>query len=212
MKVYIQVDSEGQACVTREPSATSVYGTFQAEYNRLRATEETTAAIEGARQGGATDVLVHDAGMIRGWSPGGLMLFYDDLPAGIRIAVGGASRKRVFAEGFDAAMLIGKHARAGVPDGVMAHTSSSASIEGMFLNGRAIGEIGLEAIRLGARGIPLVMVAADEAGCREARDWLGDVEVAPVKKGLGTHWAISLHPADADELIRAPRQRMEGLA
>ena len=47
------------------------------------------------------------------------------------------------------------------------------------------------------------MVSADEAGCREAREWLGDVEVAPTKRGLATHWAISLHPADACELIRA---------
>ena len=42
MKVYIAVDTERQACVTREPSkdAASPYGTFQAQFNRRQATEE----------------------------------------------------------------------------------------------------------------------------------------------------------------------------
>ena len=52
MKVYIGVDSEGSACVVRERDPEAVYGTFQAEYIRKRATQETTAAVEGAREGG----------------------------------------------------------------------------------------------------------------------------------------------------------------
>ena len=84
----------------------------------------------------------------------------------------------------------------------MAHTFSSAAIQGMWLNDRPIGEIGIEALQIGAFGVPVVMVSADEAGCREAREWLGDVEVAPTKRGLASHWAVSLHPADACGLIR----------
>ena len=72
----------------------------------------------------------------------------------------------------------------------------------MWLNGKRIGEIGMEALIFGTFDVPVVMVSGDEAGCQEALAWLGNVEVAPVKKGLGTHWAISLHPADADDLIR----------
>jgi D-amino peptidase len=84
----------------------------------------------------------------------------------------------------------------------------------MWLNDKRIGEIGMEALIFGAFDVPVVMVSGDEAGCREAREWLGNVEVAPVKKGLGTHWAISLHPADADDMIRertkAALQRLNG--
>ena len=202
MKVHIVVDSEGQACITRERGPEGVYGTFQGEYNRRRATEEAAAAVAGARQSGATDILVHDAGFIRGHTPVGLTLYYDELPAGIRIALGGAPVKRVAAEGFDAAFLIGHHAMAGTDDGVMAHTFSCVSIRRMLLNDRPIGEIGIEALQLGALGIPVVMVSADEAGCREARDWLGDIELAPVKEGLSMHAAISMHPRDACDLIR----------
>jgi len=202
VKVYIGTDSEGEACITREKDARTVYGTWQADYIRKRATEETSAAVEGAREAGADEILVHDIGFIRGASPIGLILHYDELPRGIRIGLGGAPMHQVADPSFDAAILLGHHAMAGVEDGVMAHTFSSLEIENMWLNGRKIGEIGVEALWLGAFGIPVVMVSADEAGCREAREWLGDVEIAPTKKGLGTHQAISLHPADACELIR----------
>jgi D-amino peptidase len=135
-------------------------------------------------------------------------MYYDDLPRGIRIALGGAQVREVASqEHFDAAFLIAHHAMAGVADGVMAHTFSSASIERMTLNGRPIGEIGLESLQLGALGIPVVMVSGDEAGCREAREWLGHIELAPVKKGLATHKAVSLHPKDACDLIREKARR-----
>jgi len=203
MKVYIAVDSEGSACVVREKDARTVYGTWQAEYIRKRATAEASAAVEGAREAGADGILVHDVGFIRGATPVGLVLRYDELPRGIRIALGGAPIARVIDSSFDAAILLGHHAMAGTADGVMAHTFSAASIESIRLNGKPVGEIALEALQIGAHGVPVVMVSADEHGCREAGEWLGAIEVAPTKRGLGTHWAVSLHPADACDLIRA---------
>ena len=86
MKLYIAVDTEGEACITRESSDTAAYGTFQAEYLRTVATREAAAAVEGAREAGADDIVVHDSGFIRGVTPIGMVLRYDDLPRGIRIA------------------------------------------------------------------------------------------------------------------------------
>lgn len=207
MKVYIAVDTEGEACITRESSDTAAYGTFQAEYLRTVATREAAAAVEGAREAGADDIVVHDSGFIRGVTPIGMVLRYDDLPRGIRIALGRAFMKEVAAEGFDAAFLLGHHAMADTPGGVMAHTFSPVTIKGMALNGTPIGEIGIESLQLGALGIPVVLVTADGAGCREARDLLGDIELAAVKRGLGLHAAVSLHPDDACDLIRRKARR-----
>jgi len=207
VKVYIAVDSEGQACVTREAGPDRVYGTFQAEFIRRQATAETTAAVQGARDAGATDILVHDVGFIRGATPVGLTLLYDDLPQGIRIALGGAPLKDVAGEGFDAAFLIGCHAMAGAPGGVLAHTFSSVTVKEMILNDRPVGEIAIEALQLGVFDIPLVMVSGDRAACDEAIDWLGNVEVAPVKKGFSAHSAVSMHPADACDLVCAAAKR-----
>ena len=203
MKLYIAVDTEGEACITRESSDTAAYGTFQAEYLRTVATREATAAVEG----GPMTSSCTTAGFIRGVTPIGMVLRYDELPRGIRIALGRAFMKDVAAEGFDAAFLIGHHAMADTPGGVMAHTFSPVTIKGMALNGTPIGEIGIEALQLGTLGIPVTLVTADEAGCREARDLLGDVERAAVKRGLGLHAAVSLHPDDACDLIRRKARR-----
>ena len=202
MKVYILVDSEGEACITRELVGEKL-GVFQGEYIRRRATEEAAAAVAGARDAGATDILVHDTGFIRGLTPVGLTLHYDDLPRGIRIALGRAAIGQVAAEGFDAALLVGYHAMAGTEGGVLAHTYSIVTIRDMTLNGRLIGEIGLQALQLGVFGIPVVMVSSDEAGCAEARQWLGQIQCAAVKRGLSAHAAVSLHPQDACDLIRS---------
>ena len=207
MKVYLAVDSEGQACVTREVGPDSRYGTFQAEFIRRQATAEAAAAVQGARDAGATDILVHDVGFIRGATPVGLTLYYDDLSRGIRIALGGVTLKAVAAEGFNAACLIGCHAMAGAPGGVLAHTFSSVTVKEMILNGRPIGEIAIQALQLGVFDIPVVMVSGDRAACDEAIDWLGDVEVAPVKKGISAHSAVSMHPADACDLVCAAAKR-----
>ncbi len=207
MKVYIGVDSEGEACVVGQPGVAGETGPWQFEYCRRRATEEASAAVEGARKAGATEIVVHDQGFMRGYAPGGTIMHYDLLPRGIRIAQGAIPIQKVVDKTFDAAMLVGFHARAGVPTGVMAHTFSMVSIEKIEMNGREIGEIGIESLIIGAFGVPVVMVAGDEDATNEAREWLGDIEVAPVKKGFGYHQAISLHPADANELIRVKAER-----
>lgn len=207
MKVYIGVDSEGEACVVGEPGQGGETGPWQFEYCRRRATEEATAAVEGARKAGATDIVVHDQGFMRGYAPGGTILHYDLLPRGIRIALGAIPVQKVVDSSFDAAMLVGFHARAGVASGVMAHTFSMVSIEKIEMNGKEIGEIGIEAMIMGGFDVPVVMVAGDEDATLEAKEWLGDIEIAPVKKGFGYHQAISLHPADACELIRQKAER-----
>lgn len=201
MKIYILVDTEGEACVVGHGPGGAETGPWQFEYVRERATAEAAAAVAGAREGGATEIVVHDCGFLRNHAPAGLNLHYDRLPRGVRIALGVAPIREVCDPSFDAAFLIGHHARFGVADGVMAHSYSMASLNGLTLNGRAVGEIGIEALQIGSFGVPVVLVSADEAGCREARDWLGDIELAATKRGLNYHGAISLHPADACDLI-----------
>ena len=59
MKVYIGVDSEGEACVVREKDPVHVYGPWQADFIRKQATREASAAVRGAREAGAEAILVH---------------------------------------------------------------------------------------------------------------------------------------------------------
>ena len=60
---------------------------------------------------------------------------------------------------FDAAAFIGYHAGAGHRTGVIAHTYSSATVMDVRVNGAA-QRGGLNAIRLGHYGVPVILVAA----------------------------------------------------
>ena len=102
---------------------------------------------------------------------------------------------------FDVALFVGYHARAGHPRGTIAHTYSGAPIE-TRLAGRPTGEYGLNALVLGAWGIPVGMVAGDDALATEVEAWLPWAERVVVKTADGTTSAASVHPSVACERVR----------
>jgi D-amino peptidase len=108
--------------------------------------------------------------------------------------------------GFDVALFVGYHARAGHPTGTIAHTYSGRPTE-TRLNGRPVGETGLNASVLGQWGIPVGLVAGDDALADEVVNWLPWAERVIVKIGAGGNAAASLHPTSARELIRAAAER-----
>jgi D-amino peptidase len=102
----------------------------------------------------------------------------------------------------DAALLVGAHAMAGTPDGVMCHTVSSEAWFNAWINETLVGESGIEAAICGVWDVPVIFVSGDEATCREVTELLGPkVVTAPVKVGLGRYSARSLGHADACALI-----------
>jgi D-amino peptidase len=108
--------------------------------------------------------------------------------------------------GFDVALFVGYHARAGHPTGTIAHTFSGRPTE-TRVNGRPVGETGLNARVLGQWDIPVGLVAGDDALADEVNDWLPGAERVIVKVGFGSNAAASLHPSAAVELIRAASER-----
>jgi D-amino peptidase len=103
-------------------------------------------------------------------------------------------------------MFIGYHARAGHPTGTIAHTYTGAPTE-TRLNGRPTGEYGFNALALGAWGIPVGLVAGDDALAAEVEAWLPWAERVIVKDGFGTHAAASLHPETARDRVRSASAR-----
>jgi D-amino peptidase len=75
------------------------------------------------------------------------------------------------------------------------------------LNGRTTGEYGLNALVLGAWGIPVGLVAGDDALAAEVADWLPWAERVIVKEGHGTSAAASVHPERARDLVREGARR-----
>jgi D-amino peptidase len=196
-KVYISADMEGIAgVVTGEQLGPQGF-----EYQRFREfmTNEVLAAIEGARAAGATEILVSDS------HGNGQNLLIEKFPKDVQI-VRAWPRPLLMMQGidstFDAVIFIGYHTGTTNPDGVRAHSMSSASFADLRVNGVSVPEAGLNAAIAGHFGVPVALISGDDAVVKEARALLGDVEGAVVKWPYGFHSARTLTPEASCELIR----------
>ena len=198
VKVFISVDMEGITGVVTSDQL----GPTGFEYERFRGfmTAEVLAAIQGAREAGATEFVVAD-------SHGNMQnLLIDRFPQDVMI-VRGSPRPLEMMQGidstFNAVMFIGYHAATTNPSGVRAHTISSATFAAVELNGAPMAESGINAAAAGVFGVPVVLVSGDEQAVGEVQKLLGDVEGAIVKRSVGFHSAITMTPEAGQALIRA---------
>ncbi|MDQ3950349.1 MAG: M55 family metallopeptidase [Gemmatimonadota bacterium] len=177
LKVYISADMEGIAGVVSPDQL----GPTGFEYSRFREfmTAEVLAAIEGAREAGATEILVSDS------HGNGLNLLIERLPADVRV-VRSWPRPLGMMEGIDstfgAAIFIGYHAATTNPAGVRAHTLSSANYAGVALNGVQVPEAGLNAAIAGYFGVPVALISGDDVTIEEARRLIGNIEGVAVSE------------------------------
>ena len=202
MKAWISVDMEGIAGVSHPKPTERADGGYPAAVELMIG--EANAAIEGALAGGATEVVVND-------SHGGMFnLRPADLHPTARLIQGQKAWSMVAGAGPEAgvgvALFVGYHARAGHPTATIAHTYSGRPTASR-LNGRLVGETGINAAILGAWGVPVGLVTGDEALAAEAADWLPWAERVAVKEGLGGYAAASLHPSAARTLVRDGAER-----
>ena len=197
MRVYISVDMEGLAGVSHAKPTRRDDSGYPAAVRLMAG--ETNAAIAGAFDGGATDVVVNDShGSMFNLTPDAMdrraRLIQGRKPLSM---VEGAADSNV-----DLALFVGYHARAGHPRGTIAHTYSG-DLTLTTLGGRAVGEYGINALYLGALGVPVGMVAGDDALAEEVAAWLPWAERVVVKRAVSWQAADSLHPEVARDLVRA---------
>jgi D-amino peptidase len=197
MKIYISADMEGVVgVVTQEQLGPSGF-----EYQRAREfmTEEVKAAIEAAFEAGATEIMVSDS------HGNGQNLLIEKLPRNITV-VRAFPRPLTMMQGidetFDGVIFLGYHASTTNPQGVRAHTMSSANLADVRLNGVSMPEAGLNAAIAGHFNVPVIMISGDDAIVKEAGALLGGIEGAVVKWAYGFHSARTLMPEAAYELIR----------
>ena len=195
LKVFISVDMEGVSGVINWEDVNrngKDYGLF-----RRLMTEEANAAVQGAVDAGATEILVRDShGSARNILPDMLhqeAILLRDWSGGPMSMMEGIDKT------FDAVIFIGYHAREGTPDAVLKHTMNG-QID-VFINGKNMPEAGINGAAAGYYGVPVVMVAGDAAIVKQCRDIFGDIEGVAVKDSIGTA-AKMLHPKKAQKLIR----------
>ena len=197
LKVYISVDMEGIAGVVSDQQLSPT----GFEYARFREfmTAEALAAINGAKEAGATEIVVSD-------SHGNMQnLLIERFPADVQI-VRSSPRPLSMMQGidstFDAAIFIGYHSGTANPQGVRAHTMSSARYAGIDINGSPAAESRVNAAIAGYYGVPVVLITGDDIATAELKSVLGDVETAVVKRAIGFHSAITSTPEAAQNLIK----------
>jgi D-amino peptidase len=195
-KLFISADMEGiTGVVTGEQLGP---GGFEYERFRRFMTEEVLAVIGAARAAGVREFLVADA------HGNGQNLLLEMLPADVQV-VRSWPRPLGMMQGidstFDAVVFVGYHAGTTNPDGVRAHTFSSARLTDVRLNGRSVPEGGVNAAIAGYYGVPVILVTGDDAAVAEVRAVVGAMEGAVVKWNLGFHAARTMTPEAGRALI-----------
>ncbi len=170
-KVYIFADMEGCNQLTNREQ-------LNGDEGRLRMAQDINACIEGCFLSGATEVFVRD-GHASGNNVDPALINHR-----ARLIQGSTPGERFKdIEGSKALILIGYHAMAQTKNGLFAHSYSSATIQMMYLNGKPVGEIGIDASIAGEYNIPVVLVSGDDKTMKEAKDWIPGVVTCQVKKG-----------------------------
>jgi len=201
MRVHIISDMEGVGGIVKWEQTTGGHQMY--EEGRRLYTEEINAAVRGARAAGATEIVVMDCHGAGGpWSFNSLIP--DLLDGCCEYVVQGhwTEYTGFLEESCDAALFVGMHARAGIPDGLLNHTVSGQSWQNLWFNGTLVGETGINAALCGTWGCPVLLVTGDQAVCDEGRALLGaGLTTVAVKRGFGRQSARQIAPLRARQLI-----------
>ncbi|GMA65821.1 M55 family metallopeptidase (plasmid) [Alicyclobacillus fastidiosus] len=197
MKLFISADIEGVSGV-----ATNVQLTKEPEYQRFRKlmTQEVNAAIEGAFEGGATEVVVADG-------HGNMSnILIEDLDERARL-ISGSNRVMCQLEGldssFDGIFFVGHHGREGGSErSIINHSLAGICVSEVKVNGVVCGETEINARVAGQFGVPSLLITGDDAYVAEVKETLPNVEAAIVKRGIDRFAAELLAPKRAHALIR----------
>lgn len=165
-------------------------------------TMDVNAVVEGALEGGATYVEVHDTHGARNRN-----VIYEklhpeaNLVQGFPIFLFEEINKK-----FDALFLVGMHMGIGMP-GFLSHTFVSKDWTAVRVNGKAVTEMELTAGPFGELGTPVALVTGDDLTCRYAQKVFGPVETVAVKDVIHRFAVNCLPMGEAHRLLREGARR-----
>ncbi|PAB59527.1 M55 family metallopeptidase [Anaeromicrobium sediminis] len=202
MKIYISADIEGITGVTSWSETSK--GDSDYENGRIQMEREVNGAITGAKNKGAKDIWVKDA------HETGRNIDPDSLPKDAKLLRGWSGHPFAMVEGIDdtfhACAFIGYHAASGNDGSPLSHTMNTTKIASMKINGIETSEFLIHAYAAASVGVPTVLVSGDERLCAHVKDINKNIEVVPVKKGIGEA-TINMHPELAVELIEEKMEK-----
>ncbi len=195
--MYLSSDMEGTAGIVDWSQCRGPGAAYEAGCALLLG--EVNAAIDGATEAGATEVLVNDShGAMANLPPGALH-------HGVS-CVSGRHKPLYMMErmgpAFDAVFFVSYHGSMG-SNGVLSHTYNPRAVSEVRLNGAVAGESAINGLVALGHRVPVTLVTGDQVTIEEARPFFPDAVGVVVKQAVTRASADSLHPEKACELIRA---------
>jgi D-amino peptidase len=196
VKVYLSFDFEGVAgivdwgqCREGEPAY---------ELGCRLVLGEVNAAIAGAVEGGATEVVVNDAhGTMRNLDPRAL--------AHRASYISGRHKPLYMMQGldesFDVIFLVGYHGSISGASSTLSHTYNPEVFAAARVNGVEAGESGINALVAEHFGVPVGLVTGDEVTQQQTARFAREAVQVVTKRSATRFSAVNLHPDEACRLI-----------
>jgi D-amino peptidase len=208
VRLFVAIDLEGITGVVSEDDTERSGPAAEQARRHMRA--DLDAVLAGCLAAGAREVVVcdaHDHG--RNLDPLGL-------PEEVVLVAGSQtpdSMLQGLGAGFDGALFVGYHARAGTAGAVLEHTWNY-KIFSAFLGDLEVGEFGLGALVAGYHGVPAVYLSGDDKAAAEAQALVPGIVTTVVKRGITRLAAELLSPeaargrmrVDVERALRAPQK------
>jgi D-amino peptidase len=203
VRVFISCDMEGVAGVVDWSQCRPSGGPAYTQGCELMLAE-VNAAVAGAVAGGADEVLVNDSH--------GAMFNLD--PRALRAPasyLSGRHKPRYMMQGldetFDAVFLVGYHGSISGASSVLSHSYNPEVISAVLLNGRPVGESGINALVAHELGVPIALVTGDTVTLQEVGEVAPGCVTVRTKESVSRFAAHHLHPEVACTRIGEAAER-----
>jgi D-amino peptidase len=197
MKVYISIDFEGVAGIVDWAQCREGEPAYQLGCELMLA--ETNAAIRGAVEAGATEVVVNDAhSTMRNLNPA-------ELDHDARY-ISGRHKPEYMMQGLDGTadviFFVGYHGSISGQSSTLSHTYNPEVFSAARLNGVEVGESGINALVAHHFRVPIGLVSGDEIVQQETEPFAPDAVQVITKVSRTRFAADNLHPAQSRRLIQ----------
>jgi D-amino peptidase len=201
VKLFIAIDLEGITGVVSERDTDRDGSAAKTAREHMRA--DLDAVLDGCFAAGADEVVVCDA------HDNGRNLDAAGLPSRVALVAGSPTPRSMLqgiGRGYDGALFVGYHARAGTAAAVLEHTWNY-KVFAVKIGDLEVGEFGLGALLAGHFGVPAVHVSGDDKAAAEAATLVPGIVTTVVKTGITRLAAVLLPPDDVRERLRQDVER-----
>lgn len=201
MKLFVAIDLEGISGVVSERDTNREGPAAAVAREHMRA--DLDAVLEGCFAAAADEVVVCDA------HADGRNLDAADLPPRVVLVAGSPtpySMLQGIGRGYDGALFVGYHARAGTTAAVLEHTWNY-KVFAASLGDLEVGEFGLGALLAGHFGVPAVYLSGDDKAAAEAEALAPGIVTTVVKTGITRLAAALYSPDDVRARLREDVER-----